>query len=941
MPAGTKSSDRSRTGNRQGASYANGGKGLQQPKSSQSSKELGTVDNVRKSSRTKLRFHSEPLKETRKKVNSKVSEAKPGYPQSDQPNTTLDIYDDEESALPSGRRFQESKRKGNRKMAGALIKTKSGLVRPLSGLIRTQTKTSSLLGGNPGFNQFDWKPTRLPTMPTIPKRSKTLEFGVSKLIEPNSGRNQYLPPLRLVSSKTSISGEMKFRSGQQTQEDFVAKMLSSEPATELLDVSKIIQETTVNVIKELEERGMLNIVTTPNGDHLPPLLTTKREIRLPGLRPNVPPKASIAIVESLHMPNSVARKRKLTNRIEFTHPIVLSGGGVTMPRTTIEIQPVEGQRNENNGVIEAELEALHQEHGDNESDDETNDNGEIDNVSSPSSEKDPFEASCSEYSDDNHVPRERGFDSPSTATVSPDLSMYDNHNKDLSKYHNDWRLNKGVIECLEYLCQKELMADVHFIFPEKKKVRIPAHTFILCARSPEFESMLKSTDKEKNPKEKSPNDKSFQQSSQRGNSQPTQKEIVIEDMSSATFRLLLHYVYTDTVNLDNANVSEVLEAAKKYYLPGLASMCADVLEGEVSLENVCIVFNRAVVFQMDSLKNKCMDFINRNATAVFQMKNFLDISKEALGVILDSKELNVVDELESFRYAMKWAKNKCEREKLNKTAENMRNVLGKAFFEIRFPVTPLHEFSNHVVENGILLPKEQEEIYKFMYTNEKEKASVKDLNEENSSKKNDKKTNGKDKTRKAGKADKTKTISKDKKQMDNRSQAKNKTSNEQTQKEKETPLVEGFKIKDRIGSDIEVDILSGEESFPNLSPYFFPDANSEYKSEVIVTTDKKIALHKLVLLTEGTWFVEVLLNDDILYHFQRISSTEIEMDVQGKLSADFKNVLCVRVKILRQKSELPKLDSLPEIVYSTYVKGCNIKIEGEMLFIQSFHFKRL
>ncbi|KAK3585433.1 hypothetical protein CHS0354_020151 [Potamilus streckersoni] len=1011
------------------------------------------MDEVRESSRTKPpRVYSEPVKEIRKKDNSKVSEAKPGYPQSDQPKITLDLYDDEESDLPSGRRFQENRRKGDRKMAGALIKTKSGLIRPLSGYVRTQKTTSSLLGGTPGFKEFESKPTRLRAMPIIPKRSKTLEFSVSQ-IGPNLTRKHHLLPLQLTSSKTSISAENKSRSGRKTQEEIVAKTRTSEPTVELPDVSRIIQETTVSVIKELEERGMLNIVRTPNGDHLPPLSTTKRSIRLPGLRPNIPPKATIAIVESLHMPNSVAKKRKSVNLIGYTTPIVLAGGGITMPQTTTDVQLVEEQENENNGDIESEPEAQHEDHDNNESDDETNDYGEIDNVSLPSREEDQLQDSYSEQSDDDHIPKMRGFDSPSTATITPDLAMYDSHDEDLSKYHNDWRLNKGMLDCLEYLCQKELMADVHFVFPEKKRVRIPAHSFVFCARSPEFESMLKSTDKENNPKEKSPKDKSSQQSSQRGNSQPTQKEIVIEDMSSAAFRILLHYVYTDTVNLDNAHVSEILEAAKKYYLPGLASMCADVLEGEVSLENVCIVFNRAVVFQMDSLKAKCMDFINKNATAVFQMKNFLDISKEALGVILDSRELNVVEELETFRNAMKWAKNKCEQEKLSKTAENMRNVLGdlakkctdllanalttdnvcavyneakqyemnrlsekcmeyinnnaidffesndflglnvdslasifasdelvvrseldvfraglrwannqcniknwkatpqklrsvlgKAFFEIRLPVTPLHEFSNHVEESGILFPKEQEEIYKFMYTNEKEKASVKDQNEENSknsNKKKDKKTNGKDKTRKAGKAEKNKTSSKDKKQMDNKSKVKPKTGKEQTKMEEETPLVEGFKIKERIGSDIEVDILSGEDSFPNLSPYFFPDTNSEYKSEVIVTTDKKIALYKLVLLTEGTWFVEVLLNDDILYHFQRISAPEIEMDVHGKLAADFKNVLCVRVKILRQKSELPKLDSLPEIVYSNYVKGCNIKIEGEMLFIQSLHFKRL
>ncbi len=59
----------------------------------------------------------------------------------------------------------------------------------------------------------------------------------------------------------------------------------------------------------------------------------------------------------------------------------------------------------------------------------------------------------------------------------------------MEKGEQDWQNNKTVLECNQYMLEKQLDCDITFTFPEEDNI-INAHKFVLISRSPVFYAML-------------------------------------------------------------------------------------------------------------------------------------------------------------------------------------------------------------------------------------------------------------------------------------------------------------------------------------------------------------------------------------------------------------------------------------------------------------------
>ncbi len=62
-------------------------------------------------------------------------------------------------------------------------------------------------------------------------------------------------------------------------------------------------------------------------------------------------------------------------------------------------------------------------------------------------------------------------------------------NGKMGKAELDWQCNKTVLECNQYMLEKQLDCDIKFTFPAEDK-SISAHKFVLISRSPVFYAML-------------------------------------------------------------------------------------------------------------------------------------------------------------------------------------------------------------------------------------------------------------------------------------------------------------------------------------------------------------------------------------------------------------------------------------------------------------------
>merc|ERR1719317_1266682 len=100
--------------------------------------------------------------------------------------------------------------------------------------------------------------------------------------------------------------------------------------------------------------------------------------------------------------------------------------------------------------------------------------------------------------------------------------------------------------------------------------KIAAHKALLSCRSPVFDRMLQTCMKE-------------------GNT----GEIIIEDITPNTLRILLGFIYTGTVDDITEGVEEVLYAADKYEMISLVDICVENMKESASPENILHFWNSA------------------------------------------------------------------------------------------------------------------------------------------------------------------------------------------------------------------------------------------------------------------------------------------------------------------------------------------------------------
>ncbi|XP_035232545.1 BTB/POZ domain-containing protein 6-like [Stegodyphus dumicola] len=157
---------------------------------------------------------------------------------------------------------------------------------------------------------------------------------------------------------------------------------------------------------------------------------------------------------------------------------------------------------------------------------------------------------------------------------------------------------------IAHLYRKQLYTDVMFVIQcaiEPKPI-FYAHKAILAAGSKHFAEMLFGSE-DKLPKTTEP-----------------VKKLQINNISPEAFRNVIEFLYTDDMYFDNEPlVIETLLAAKKFEIQPLIDRCESHLEEiELSKSTVCSLLQIATERKIDTLKNRCLSFIQENTGDVIK-----------------------------------------------------------------------------------------------------------------------------------------------------------------------------------------------------------------------------------------------------------------------------------------------------------------------------------
>ena len=166
------------------------------------------------------------------------------------------------------------------------------------------------------------------------------------------------------------------------------------------------------------------------------------------------------------------------------------------------------------------------------------------------------------------------------------------------------------------------------------------------------------------------------------------------------------------MELNEEIVLPTLYASKKYVIPPLSKRCVDYLSNRVCVENVCTLYEQAGLFNETDLERSCADIIARKAEQVFMSGDFLRLSIDGLRRILQDDCLGA-KETKVFEAAIRWGAERCQEKAQTITPQNIREALGPALFDIRFPTMNFKDYCNLVSTSGILTSEEMLKVFQF------------------------------------------------------------------------------------------------------------------------------------------------------------------------------------------------------------------------------------
>ncbi|KER27212.1 hypothetical protein T265_05680 [Opisthorchis viverrini] len=232
--------------------------------------------------------------------------------------------------------------------------------------------------------------------------------------------------------------------------------------------------------------------------------------------------------------------------------------------------------------------------------------------------------------------------------------------------------------------------------------RFAAHRLILATASPVFEAMFYGPVAEMH---------------SRTSEQHT--EYRVPDIHPKAFETMLHYVYTDEIQLndDPDIVFYVLYAAKKYMLAPLGQRCVEHLKGLITASNVCLMLDRSLFFDEEDLTRRCWHVIDVLAPHVLSSPGLLEMDATNFISLLQRDTLNC-KESEVFAAVRRWAGAECVRLGLRDVLVNRAQVAARFLPLVRFPTMTLNDFATNVAYSGFLSLEMVRDLFVHITTND-------------------------------------------------------------------------------------------------------------------------------------------------------------------------------------------------------------------------------
>lgn len=123
---------------------------------------------------------------------------------------------------------------------------------------------------------------------------------------------------------------------------------------------------------------------------------------------------------------------------------------------------------------------------------------------------------------------------------------------------------------------------------------------------------------------------------------------------------------------------EFMYASRKYDFHEIDKLCTEQLVAKISRHNVLQYLQVAIDFQCKVIQERCLEVFASRTKDILASEDFLNITQEALCLLMSSAEVTGSSEVDMFLACRNWARTQCRRCHITvASGSDIREVLGE------------------------------------------------------------------------------------------------------------------------------------------------------------------------------------------------------------------------------------------------------------------------
>ena len=189
---------------------------------------------------------------------------------------------------------------------------------------------------------------------------------------------------------------------------------------------------------------------------------------------------------------------------------------------------------------------------------------------------------------------------------------------------------RSFFDKMNQMRKSEVLCDV-VLMTEKGNTKLYAHRSVLAASSSYFYNLYTGTYLSR-----------------------YSRETIIRSITDEILGVILDYIYSSEILLDQVNIADILDASFQLGLESLRLQCESFLLRELSVENCIKMTNFARMYSLETLQREGKRFIIDNFLEIKNSEEFFQLPSKDLAEIVADDDLNVRNEEQVYNAIRAW-----------------------------------------------------------------------------------------------------------------------------------------------------------------------------------------------------------------------------------------------------------------------------------------------